>query len=240
MMIIILQRLQCHSARKRCCFRLFYTDVMEKASHDDGFWPRRLCHSRRNKFRMFPQPSRQRFNAIRAGAENKPVLFHCCYHIHPNFRWPHLRRRQGHPTFALPVIRKKFHFFFSFFWSGNMDQTTLFGLVTLKWIRVKVVWKSRENRRRILPSSKKKKEKNTQPIHLCLWRLWCCHGNLTRPCCISFDMDQILAYGLIHLLCIPSPPGINLRLVYNIFSRYTHPISGMGGCKYISCHIDFQ
>ena len=42
-------------------------------------------------------------------------------------------------------------------------------------------------------------------------------------------MDQILAYGLIHLLCIPSPPGINLRLVYNIFSRYTHPISGMGG-----------
>ena len=78
---------------------------------------------------------------------------------------------------------------------------------------------------------RKEKKKNTQPIHLCLWRLWCCHGNLTRPCCISFDMDQILAYGLIHLLCIPSPPGINLRLVYNIFSRYTHPISGMGGVQ---------
>ena len=40
-------------------------------------------------------------------------------------------RRQGHPTFALPVIRKKFHFFL-FLKSGNMDQTTLFGLVTLK------------------------------------------------------------------------------------------------------------
>ena len=136
-----------------------YTDVMEKASHD-GFWPRRLCHSRRNKFRMFPQPSRQRFNAIRAGAENKPVLFHCCYHIHPNFRWPHLRRRQGHPTFALPVIRKKFHFFLFLLirkhgpddavWISDFEMNSSQG-------RVKVSWEPPSNS----PFVEEKKEKKT-------------------------------------------------------------------------------
>ena len=155
MMIIILQRLQCHSARKRCCFRLFYVYWR----HGKGQSRRRVLTTTIVSFKTkqisdVPTALEATVQCHSGGCRKQTSSLSLLLSHSPELSLTAFAATPGSPNLCTTCHLKKFHF-----WSGNMDQTTLFGLVTLKWIRVKVVWKSRENRRRILPSSKKKKKK---------------------------------------------------------------------------------
>ena len=154
MMIIILQRLQCHSARKRCCFRLFYVYWRHGKGQSRRVLTTTIVSFKTKQISDVPTALEATVQCHSGGCRKQTSSLSLLLSHSPELSLTAFAATPGSPNLCTTCHLKKFHF-----WSGNMDQTTLFGLVTLKWIRVKVVWKSRENRRRILPSSKKKKKK---------------------------------------------------------------------------------
>ena len=241
MMIIILQRLQCHSARKRCCFRLFYVYWR----HGKGQSRRRVLTTTIVSFKTkhisdVPTALEATVQCHSGGCRKQTSSLSLLLSHSPELSLTAFAATPGSPNLCTTCHSKKISFF-------SLSEIRKHGPDDAVWIsdfemnssqgRVKVSWEPPSNS----PFVEEKKEKKTPNQYTyayggCGAVMATLLGRAAFPLTWTRYWHMALFIFFASLVLPASTSGWFITFSVDIHT----PFPEWGGCKYISCHIDFQ